>query len=69
MDTWGCYRFLMEKMSALTRDDVDSVVMYRKIVLDLASQCTNPGRMVIIHFFPEASFSEEIVRNVTDGIP
>lgn len=46
---------VMEKISVLTRDDVDSVVVYQRIVLDLAGQCINPGWMIMIHFFSEAA--------------
>lgn len=54
---------LMEKMNVLMRDDVDNVLLYRRIVLDLAAQCINPGRMVMIHLFSEAA-KEHLVKRL-----
>ena len=48
---------------ALTREDVSSMVTYQMIVLDLAADCVNPGRMMMIHFFSE-SVKEHLVKKI-----
>ena len=55
MDTGDIPESVMEKVNVLMRDDVDNVLLYRKIVLDLAAKCFNPGLMIIIHSFSEAA--------------
>ena len=42
---------VVEKIDVLVRDDVASMLTYQMIVLDLATDCVNPGRMMMVHFF------------------
>ena len=50
-------------MDVLMRDDVENMLLYRKIVFDLAAQCISPGRMVIIHVFSEEA-KEHLVKKL-----
>ena len=45
---------VVEKIDVLVRDDVASMLTYQMIVLDLATDCVNPGRMMMVHFFSES---------------
>ena len=59
----GAVDSVVEKIDALTREDVSSMVTYQMIVLDLAADCVNPGRMMMIHFFSE-SVKEHLVKKI-----
>ena len=47
----GAVDSVVEKIDVLIRDDVASMLTYQMIVLDLATDCVNPGRMMMVHFF------------------
>ena len=59
----GAVDSVMDKIDALTREDVSNMVTYQMIVLDLAADCVNPGRMMVIHFFSE-SVKEHLVKKI-----
>ena len=59
----GAVDSVVEKIDALTREDVSSMVTYQMIVLDLAADCVNPERMMMIHFFSE-SVKEHLVKKI-----
>ena len=61
----GVVNSVVEKIDALTREDVSSMVTYQMIVLDLAADCVNPGRMMMINFFSE-SVKEHLVKKMRD---
>ena len=54
---------VVEKIDVLVRDDVASMLTYQMIVLDLATDCVNPGRMMMVHFFSE-SVKEHLVKKI-----
>ena len=54
---------VVEKIDVLIRDDVASMLTYQMIVLDLATDCVNPGRMMMVHFFSE-SVKEHLVKKI-----
>ena len=67
MDTWGCYRFSDKEDECLDSGRCGQCSDLSEDSVGSSGSMHQPG--AIIHFFSEASFSEEIVRNVTDGIP
>ena len=61
---WWCIpESVKEKVDVLMANDVENMLLYRKIVVDLAGQCINPGRKVIIHVFLEAA-KEHLVKRL-----
>ena len=68
MDNWGCYRFSDGEDECLDSGRCGQCSDVSEDSVGSSGSMQQPG--VIIHFFfSEASFSEEIVRKVTDGIP
>ena len=68
----GIPESVKEKVDVLMRDDVKNMLLYRKIELDFAAQCNNPvenGDHSCIFGSGQGTFSEEIVRNIKNGIP
>ena len=59
----GAVDSVVEKIDVLVRDDVASMLTYQMIVLDLATDCVNPGRMMMVHFFSE-SVKEHLVKKI-----
>ena len=50
----GAVDSVVEKIDVLVREDVTNMLTFQVIVLDLAADCVNPGRMMIVHFFSES---------------
>ena len=59
----GAVDSVVEYIDVLVRDDVASMLTYQMIVLDLATDCVNPGRMMMVHFFSE-SVKEHLVKKI-----
>ena len=59
----GAVDSVVEKIDVLVRDDVASMLTYQMILLDLATDCVNPGRMMMVHFFSE-SVKEHLVKKI-----
>ena len=60
----GAVDSVVEKIDVFfVRDDVVSMLTYQMIVLDLATDCVNPGRMMMVHFFSE-SVKEHLVKKI-----
>ena len=59
----GAIDSVVEKIDVLVREDVTSMLTLQMIVLDLAADCVNPGRMMMVHFFSE-SVKEHLVKRI-----
>ena len=59
----GAINYVVEKIDVLVLEDVTSMLTFQMIVLDLAADCVNPGRMMMVHFFSE-SVKEHLVRRI-----
>ena len=59
----GAVDFVVEKIDVLVREDVTNMLTFQMIVLELAADCVNPGRMMIVHFFSE-SVKEHLVKKI-----
>ena len=63
----GAIDSVVEKIDVLVRDDVASMLTFQMIVLDLAADRVNPGRMMMVHFFSE-SVKEHLVKKDIDHV-
>ena len=62
----GAIDSVVKKIDVLVREDVTSMLTFQMIVLDLAADCVNPGRMMMVHFFSESV--KEDMRDIEERV-